>query len=178
MKKFTTIVASSVLAAGLFLQPTFAAMPVALDGEKLPSLAPMLKEVTPGVVTISVAGTQRTRQRVPEMFRYFFGPGAPREQVQEKPFQGMGSGVIIDAEEGYVVTNNHVIANADEITVTLKMVRNTQRTPTSPLIQLIQTSWKLTNLGRKSLLLTIHQMSQTSRCQWRRLMKNLKGQPS
>jgi Do/DeqQ family serine protease len=51
------------------------------------------------------------------MFRYFFG--APQEQVQERPFRGLGSGVIIDSEKGYVVTNNHVVDNADEITVKL-----------------------------------------------------------
>ena len=51
------------------------------------------------------------------MFRYFFG--APQEQVQERPFRGLGSGVIIDADKGYVVTNNHVVDNADEITVKL-----------------------------------------------------------
>ena len=51
------------------------------------------------------------------MFRYFFG--GPSEQVQERPFRGLGSGVIIDAKKGYVVTNAHVVANADEITVKL-----------------------------------------------------------
>src|SRR5690554_3823805 len=55
-----------------------------------------------------------------DLGRFFFGPGGPREQVQERPFQGLGSGVIIDAKEGYVVTNNHVIDGATEILVTLK----------------------------------------------------------
>lgn len=87
------------------------------DKEAVPSLAPMLEEAKPAVVTISVEGTQVARQNVPEMFRYFFG--GPQEQVQERPFKGLGSGVIIDAENGYVVTNNHVVDNADKITVTL-----------------------------------------------------------
>jgi Do/DeqQ family serine protease len=64
-----------------------------------------------------VEGTQVSRQKVPEMFRHFFG--GPNEQVQERPFRGIGSGVIIDADKGYVVTNNHVIDNANEITVKL-----------------------------------------------------------
>jgi Do/DeqQ family serine protease len=51
------------------------------------------------------------------MFKHFFG--GSDEQVQERPFKGLGSGVIIDAKQGYVVTNNHVVANADEITVKL-----------------------------------------------------------
>ncbi|WJG08851.1 DegQ family serine endoprotease [Aliiglaciecola sp. LCG003] len=87
------------------------------DKEEIPSLAPMLQEATPAIVSISVEGTQVSRQRVPEMFRHFFG--GQNEQVQERPFKGLGSGVIIDAEKGYVVTNNHVVDNADEITVML-----------------------------------------------------------
>lgn len=88
--------------------------------DEIPTLAPMLEDVTPAVVNISVKGTREIRQRVPEIFRYFFGPNGPREQVQEQPFQGLGSGVIIDADNGYVVTNNHVIDSATEIVVTLK----------------------------------------------------------
>lgn len=85
--------------------------------DEVPSLAPMLEKTTPAVVSIAVSGTQTARQQVPEMFRYFFG--GPQEQIQERPFRGLGSGVIIDAEKGYVVTNNHVVENADEITVKL-----------------------------------------------------------
>lgn len=88
--------------------------------DEIPTLAPMLEDVTPAVVNISVKGTREIRQRVPEIFQYFFGPNGPREQVQEQPFQGLGSGVIIDADNGYVVTNNHVIDSATEILVTLK----------------------------------------------------------
>lgn len=87
------------------------------DKQEVPSLAPMLDKATPAIVSISVEGTQVSRQRVPEMFKHFFGGSG--EQVQERPFKGLGSGVIIDAKEGYVVTNNHVVENADEITVKL-----------------------------------------------------------
>jgi Do/DeqQ family serine protease len=85
--------------------------------DEMPSLAPMLDETTPAIVSIAVKGTQTSRQQVPEMFKYFFG--APNEQAQERPFRGLGSGVIIDADKGYVVTNNHVVDNADEILVKL-----------------------------------------------------------
>ena len=85
--------------------------------DEVPSLAPMIERTSPAVVSIAVEGTQVTRRQVPEMFREFFG--APDEQVSERPFRGMGSGVIINAEEGYVVTNNHVVDNADEIIVKL-----------------------------------------------------------
>jgi len=77
----------------------------------------MLDKATPAIVSISVEGTQVSRQRVPEMFKHFFG--GTEEQVQERPFKGLGSGVIIDANKGYVVTNNHVVDNADDITVKL-----------------------------------------------------------
>jgi Do/DeqQ family serine protease len=77
----------------------------------------MLDKATPAIVSISVEGTQISRQRVPEMFKHFFG--GTDEQVQERPFKGLGSGVIIDAKKGYVVTNNHVVDNADEIIVKL-----------------------------------------------------------
>ncbi|EAQ31085.1 DegQ family serine endoprotease, partial [Idiomarina baltica] len=89
------------------------------DDEK-PTLAPMLEDVTPAVVNISVKGKREVRQRVPDALRFFFGPNAPSERVQERPFRGLGSGVIIDADKGYVVTNNHVIDDASEIVVTLK----------------------------------------------------------
>jgi len=84
---------------------------------EVPSLAPMLDKATPAIVSISVEGTQISRQRVPEMFKHFFG--GTDEQLQERPFKGLGSGVIIDAKKGYVVTNNHVVDNADEIIVKL-----------------------------------------------------------
>lgn len=113
-------VASAVIASvwGMSV-PVQAGLPFFSDSkQEMPSLAPMLEEATPAVVSIAVEGTQTARREVPEMFRYFFG--GPQEQVQERPFKGLGSGVIIDAKKGYVVTNNHVVENADEITVKLK----------------------------------------------------------
>lgn len=113
------VLASAVVVSSLGLSAgASAALPFFSDKkDEVPSLAPMLEEATPAVVSIAVEGTQTSSQRVPEMFRYFFG--APQEQVQERPFKGLGSGVIIDADKGYVVTNNHVVDNADEITVKL-----------------------------------------------------------
>lgn len=109
---FVTLLALS------FSSFTFAQVPFAqLQHQNgTPTLAPMLEEVTPAVVNISVEGMRVTRQRVPEAFRHFFGP---QEQLREQPFQGLGSGVIINAQEGYVVTNHHVVDSANDITVTL-----------------------------------------------------------
>ncbi len=96
--------------------PATAALPLSVDHQQLPSLAPMLERVTPAVVSIAVEGTQVAQQQIPEQFRFFFG--IP-EQTQERPFRGLGSGVIIDAEQGHIVTNYHVINNAEKIRVRL-----------------------------------------------------------
>lgn len=115
------IVAAVALVSVIAATPVSANIPFfSSKKDELPTLAPMLEEVTPAVVNISVKGKREIRQRVPDIFRYFFGPGGPSEQVREQPFQGLGSGVIIDADNGYVVTNNHVIDSATEILVTLK----------------------------------------------------------
>lgn len=120
MKKIHSLVfALTTVVASLTLVPTAdARVPLTSDG--VPTLAPMLEEVTPAVVNISVEGKRVTQQRIPDAFRFFFGPNMPREESREQPFRGLGSGVIIDAEAGYVVTNNHVIEDATDITVTLK----------------------------------------------------------
>ncbi len=61
----------------------------------------------------------RTVQQAPDIFDFFFGDGQSRQrQVQTQPRVGFGSGVII-SKDGYVVTNNHVIDGADEISVKL-----------------------------------------------------------
>jgi serine protease DegQ len=97
---------------------SFAGLPAAIDGESLPSLAPVLDRVTPSVVNVYTQ--TRVRVRSPLMddpfFRRFFNvPDTPRERVS----QSLGSGVIVDAAKGYVLTNNHVIAGADDISITL-----------------------------------------------------------
>lgn len=121
MKAKLSLVSAAILGATLTLGtlPAYASLPVAVDGQQLPSLAPMLEKTTPAVVSVAVSGTHVSKQRVPDVFRYFFGPNAPQEQVRERPFRGLGSGVIIDADKGYIVTNNHVIDGADTIQIGL-----------------------------------------------------------
>ncbi|MGS0827019.1 DegQ family serine endoprotease [Shewanella sp. 0m-8] len=121
MKTKLSLLSAAILGAALTLAPVVsqAAIPLAVNGQELPSLAPMLQKTTPAVVAVAVSGTHVSKRKVPDAFRYFFGPNAPREQVQERPFKGLGSGVIIDADEGYIVTNNHVIEGADEILIGL-----------------------------------------------------------
>ena len=84
-----------------------------------PTLSPLLKKVTPAVVNVGVKGSTNRRSNPlynDPFFRRFFN--AP-EQAPTRPRQSVGSGVIINANEGYVLTNHHVINNANEITVTL-----------------------------------------------------------
>lgn len=122
MKKVSLILNSVFLSSALALStlPAHANLPFSVDGQQLPSLAPMLENVTPAVVLISVKGTHEVEQRVPEAFKFFFGNPRQQNPARERPFQGLGSGVIIDADKGYIVTNNHVIKGADKIQVTLK----------------------------------------------------------
>ncbi|CAH0526939.1 Do family serine endopeptidase [Vibrio hippocampi] len=119
-KPLLTLTALSLSLSAAFMPlSASAALPLYVNGEQVPSLAPMLEKVTPAVVSISVEGTQVSRQRLPDQFRFFFGPDFPSEQVQERPFRGLGSGVVIDADKGYMVTNYHVINGAEKIRIKL-----------------------------------------------------------
>ncbi|MFA0108710.1 Do family serine endopeptidase [Vibrio breoganii] len=121
MKKPLLALSVVALSLGSIIAPLHAgaALPVQVEGNELPSLAPMLERVSPAVVSIAVEGTQVSTQRIPESFRFFFGDEFPADQVQERPFRGLGSGVIIDADKGHIVTNYHVINGADTIKVQL-----------------------------------------------------------
>jgi len=98
---------------------TFAALPAYLDGQAMPSLAPMLEKSMPAVVNISTTKSMQIREnpllRDP-FFRHFFQ--LPQQQRRQQR-NSLGSGVIIDSQRGYVLTNNHVIDKADKIMVTL-----------------------------------------------------------
>lgn len=106
----TSLISSSVQAA----------LPAYVDGKELPSLAPMLEQVTPAVVNIATEGKVQVRLNPlfsDPFFRRFFN--VPDQPIERKT-QSLGSGVIVDAKRGLVLTNNHVIANALQITVTLR----------------------------------------------------------
>ncbi|OAN16624.1 serine endoprotease DegQ [Photobacterium jeanii] len=121
MKKPLLVLSALALGISSILTPVTAtaALPLTVNNQQMPSLAPMLEQVTPAVVSIAIEGKHVSRQRVPESFRFFFGPDFPTEQVREQPFRGLGSGVVVDAKKGYVVTNHHVIEGADTILVQL-----------------------------------------------------------
>ncbi|MGD0961925.1 MAG: DegQ family serine endoprotease [Methylomonas sp.] len=103
----------------LLISSAQAVMPLQSDGTPLPSLAPMLENSMPAVVNISTSTNIKVQENPlmnDPIFRRFFN--APRNQRQQQR-NSLGSGVIIDKDEGYILTNNHVIDKADKITVTL-----------------------------------------------------------
>src|SRR5438477_8021125 len=122
MKPFCS---SLLLLAGVALvplaAPSFAAAPIPEVSSSVPSLAPMLARITPGVVGVSVRG--RVREENPLLqdpfFRRFFNL-PQRQQQEERETQATGSGVIVDAAQGYVLTNGHVVENATRIEITTK----------------------------------------------------------
>ena len=85
--------------------------------EGVPSLAPLIEKAVPAVVNISVNGKKSLNQNaldIPDEFKFFFP-----EIQKERKFSALGSGVIINAEKGLVITNYHVVDGADDIKVTL-----------------------------------------------------------
>lgn len=100
-----------------------AALPTEVNGQPLPSLASMLDRVTPAVVNISTEGRQQMSEPLlgDPFFKRFFG-----DSPSESPVSGTGSGVIIHAQRGHILTNSHVIESADNILVTLNDGRKYQ----------------------------------------------------
>ncbi|CAJ1000208.1 serine endoprotease DegQ [Sodalis praecaptivus] len=121
--KTTPLFSALALSIGLSLLPFSApraALPAEVAGQSMPSLAPMLTKVLPAVVSVHVEGSQPVRRpTLPKEFKFFFGPDTPGGNSGTRPFEGLGSGVIINAAKGYVITNNHVVNGADKIKVQL-----------------------------------------------------------
>jgi Do/DeqQ family serine protease len=119
------VLSALVVSGGIALttgivSPVLAGAPIPLaDGTPVQTLAPVVSRITPGVVGISVRG--RVREDNPllqdPMFRRFFNL---QQQPVERETQAAGSGVIVDAAQGYVMTNAHVVENASSIEVTTK----------------------------------------------------------
>lgn len=114
--------ATSIFILFLLSSIALASLPAKINGEPLPSLAPMLKETLPAVVNISARGEVSVPNNPllnDPFFRFFFDlpRQAPKERTRKT--QSLGSGVIFNAKEGLIVTNHHVIQQAKEISVTL-----------------------------------------------------------
>ena len=114
------LLAMSALSASSAVQAVHAATPPLPLRDGIPTLAPLLEKVTPAVVNISVATTTPRRHnplfRDPFFRRFFDLPDSPPPRRR----QSAGSGVIVDASRGYVLSNHHVVARADSVMVTLK----------------------------------------------------------
>ncbi len=124
IKKHSFFSVLSILFISLFTLSYLHALPTHdSQGKELPSLAPMLKKITPAVVSIATKGHYQDNNQLPDflndpLFKRFFKFDIPQHQ-QLQP-HALGSGVIVNAKKGYILTNNHVIDNASEIVVTLK----------------------------------------------------------
>jgi len=95
-----------------------AALPDSVGGQPLPSLAPLVKQVAPAVVNIRVSQTVSSQSPYgDEMFRRFFG--LPDFDGGSREVASAGSGVIVDAVNGYILTNHHVVDGADKIQISL-----------------------------------------------------------
>jgi Do/DeqQ family serine protease len=114
------VVSGGIAVTTGIVSPVLAGAPIPLaDGAPVQTLAPVVSRITPGVVGISVRG--RVREDNPllqdPMVRRFFNL---QQQPVEHETQATGSGVIVDAAQGYVITNAHVVENANSIEVTTK----------------------------------------------------------
>ncbi len=127
----TRVKSTLVWLAGLSLlaQVAFAGLPFSWFGGtgEMPSLAPMLDQSKPAVVNIASQSLVRIQDNPllnDPYFRRFFN--IPDQQPRQRTMQSLGSGVIFDARKGLVLTNNHVIHKADQITVSLNDGRSFQ----------------------------------------------------
>src|SRR5215469_5460683 len=115
------VLMSGVAAIACAPPPSIAAAPIPEVGGAVPTLAPMLARVTPGVVNIAVRGKVKAENPLLQdpFFRRFFNL-PQRSQPEERETQATGSGVVVDAQNGYVLTNGHVVENATRMDVTTK----------------------------------------------------------
>jgi serine protease Do/serine protease DegQ len=115
MRRVELACAALLLAAAIPAAP--AALPAVVGRMGVPSLAPLVRRVSPAVVNVSSRGVHpHSGHAADPFFRRFFGapPGAGEER-----FENTGSGVIVDARRGYILTNAHVVRDASSVTVTL-----------------------------------------------------------
>lgn len=123
---FITLTFTTLMLTCVWATPAQSAIPTSLLTSDQPTLAPMLDQVLPAVVNVMVTGKPQQRAANPlfndPFFRRFFGePGqqGPQQGPQGEAPRGLGSGVIVDADKGIVLTNAHVVADAEEIQIRL-----------------------------------------------------------
>ena len=108
------------LVASMFTPAVWAALPLSVGGKDLPTLAPIVELTRPAVVNIATSG-HVNQQNHPFLndpfFRRFFE--GFENMPQRRETRSLGSGVVIDAEKGHIITNHHVVDGADKIMITL-----------------------------------------------------------
>ncbi|MCW8923001.1 MAG: DegQ family serine endoprotease [Gammaproteobacteria bacterium] len=110
------------LSAVVLLNSTsaIASLPVSVNGEALPTLAPIVERSRPAVVNIATKGHVDVQHNPllndPFFRRFFQGLG---DIPQRRETKSLGSGVVINANKGFIITNHHVVEGADEIQITL-----------------------------------------------------------
>ncbi|MGI9235402.1 MAG: Do family serine endopeptidase [Woeseiaceae bacterium] len=114
----TRLIWAGTFFAALAFATAAAALPDNVGGRPVVSLAPLVEAASPAVVNIRVSQTVNRRNPFgDDAFRRFFGipdgPGGPQEVASA------GSGVIVDSENGYILTNHHVVGDADTIQISL-----------------------------------------------------------
>jgi serine protease Do len=118
MSRIVPTALGAILGAVFLTTPVAGQIPNLKTGAAVPTLAPLVREVTPAVVNISVHG--RIREDNPlyrdPLFREYFD--VPKQL--EKEINATGSGVIVDASRGYVLTNNHVVERISSVQITTK----------------------------------------------------------
>ena len=130
MKKRNFVLTGIALGLSVFATSLSAQAAIPNEIVEQGSLAPMLEKAQAAVVTLSVEGKAKANSRsalpddIPEEFKFFFGDQFGEQfggdRGASRNFRGLGSGVIINADKGYVLTNNHVVYGADKITVKLQ----------------------------------------------------------
>ncbi len=110
-----TLVFIVALILGLGSGVSSATIPAFVDGQPVPSLAPMLEKAKPAIVHIATTSRAAAAQGLDPFFEHFFG-AVPKRRDESR---GLGSGVIYDADRGYIITNAHVVEDAEDILVTL-----------------------------------------------------------
>ena len=130
MKKKNFVLTGIALGLSVFVTSLSAQAAIPNEIVEQGSLAPMLEKAQAAVVTLSVEGKAKANSRsalpddIPEEFKFFFGDQFGEQfggdRGASRNFRGLGSGVIINPDKGYVLTNNHVVDSADKITVKLQ----------------------------------------------------------
>lgn len=120
MKMTSRLLFLTMFIALAYATTALAALPQKVQGQPVTSLAPLVEQVSPAVVNIRVSQTVTRRDSFSDdAFRRFFGLPDGGTGGGAREIASAGSGVIVDAKRGYILTNHHVVGDADKIQISL-----------------------------------------------------------